>query len=173
MSPGDLERRSAPDAPDARSGVDESGEWTPAFPGQRPPFGPGHALSTKHGVFSRAAMQPRAAELAAQILEALGVVLGAVASVLDESLVWTLAQTMAQLEAANEYVASTGVVTEDGKPAPLLKHIGTMTNTVARLTDRLAMNVQSRSEIGLNLAQAGDELQRYLAQRRQPSEGST
>jgi hypothetical protein len=53
--------------PKAGSGVDESGRWTPAFPGQRPPFAPGNQAATKAGDRALLRLRPRAAELAEQI----------------------------------------------------------------------------------------------------------
>jgi hypothetical protein len=59
--------------PDPRSGVDESGAWTPAFEGQRPPFEPGNALRLDHGAYSVLQLRPRAHELAEEIRSSLGV----------------------------------------------------------------------------------------------------
>lgn len=38
-------------------------DWTPAFPGQRPPFEPGNELSTTHGANSPRKVAPLAAEI--------------------------------------------------------------------------------------------------------------
>jgi hypothetical protein len=57
--------------PDPRSGIDpESGDWTPAFEGQRPPFEPGHELGgrpVEHGAYAVLALSPKALELAAEL----------------------------------------------------------------------------------------------------------
>jgi hypothetical protein len=37
--------------------------WEPAFPGQRPPFGPGHVVSRTHGATSPRTIAPLAAEI--------------------------------------------------------------------------------------------------------------
>ncbi|MBB5075833.1 hypothetical protein [Nonomuraea endophytica] len=42
--------------------------WTPRFPGQRPPFQPGHELSVRHGVYSLRKVDPVARELVAEVL---------------------------------------------------------------------------------------------------------
>lgn len=42
--------------------------WQPAFDGQRPPFTPGHELSTKHGAWSPRKIDPLAAEIVAGLL---------------------------------------------------------------------------------------------------------
>jgi len=43
--------------------------WTPAFPGQRPPFRPGHQLSVRSGAFSSRLSEPLAVELAEELVE--------------------------------------------------------------------------------------------------------
>lgn len=42
--------------------------WTPAFPGQRPPFQPGHELTLKHGARSPRKVNPLAAQYVAAVL---------------------------------------------------------------------------------------------------------
>jgi hypothetical protein len=42
--------------------------WVPAFPGQRPPFQPGHRLSLRHGSFSPRTVDPIAVELVEGVL---------------------------------------------------------------------------------------------------------
>jgi hypothetical protein len=42
-----------------------TGEWTPSFPGQRPPFKPGNEVSTRHGAYvSPLRLTPRIEEIA-------------------------------------------------------------------------------------------------------------
>lgn len=43
--------------------------WTPAFPGQRPPFQPGHRLSVRSGAFGSRMSEPLAVELAEKLVE--------------------------------------------------------------------------------------------------------
>jgi hypothetical protein len=43
--------------------------WTPAFPGQRPPFAPGHRLSVRSGAFGSRMSEPLAVELAEELIE--------------------------------------------------------------------------------------------------------
>ncbi|MEQ4715832.1 hypothetical protein [Nonomuraea sp. B19D2] len=42
--------------------------WVPAFPGQRPPFQPGHELSMRHGAYSPRRVDPLAVELVEGVL---------------------------------------------------------------------------------------------------------
>jgi hypothetical protein len=145
--------------PDPRSGVDEQGEWTPAFPGQRPPF------PVKHGVFSKLRIGQRAEELAADYRERLDARLGPATCELDEPMIQLLAVAMAQVEAASTHLLEHGLVTVDGGPSPLLKHIGTMLNTAARIADRLGMDPPARAALKLDIARTGGELEQYLERR--------
>jgi hypothetical protein len=43
-------------------------EWTPAFPGQRPPFQPGNDLAVKHGAYSPYRVDPLAHQFRDEIL---------------------------------------------------------------------------------------------------------
>lgn len=51
----------------------EPTEWVPAFEGQRPPFEPGHALSTRHGAYASVVkLTPRATEIAGFLRDSMG-----------------------------------------------------------------------------------------------------
>jgi hypothetical protein len=51
------------------SGIDpQTGEWTPAFPGQRPPFPEGHTFSVRTGVYSARKVRPLAEKILAGLL---------------------------------------------------------------------------------------------------------
>jgi len=45
-----------------------AGEWTPEFPGQRPPFAEGNDLAVKHGAKSPRKVEPVAQALAVELL---------------------------------------------------------------------------------------------------------
>ena len=64
-----------------------------------------------------------------------------------------LAPTLAQVEAASAHVAQHGLVRQDGQAQPILKHLGTITNTAARLCDRLGLTPMSRAALGLAVSQ--------------------
>lgn len=53
------------------SGITEDGSWSPAFPGQRPPFPNGNTLALTHGARSLVQIQGRAAEIADGLREAM------------------------------------------------------------------------------------------------------
>lgn len=84
--------------PDPRSGLDAEGNWTPAFPGQRPPFEAGHELGgrpVEHGAYAVLHLTPRAGEIAEWIRG-----LGDHLTPADEPALQTLALMLAQLERA-------------------------------------------------------------------------
>ncbi|MHB1433606.1 MAG: hypothetical protein ACYCVZ_16030 [Streptosporangiaceae bacterium] len=54
--------------PQLGSGIDAgSGEWVPAFPGQRPPFAPGNTYAVRHGASRDRFVAPLAAEIEAEL----------------------------------------------------------------------------------------------------------
>ena len=79
----------------AESGVDPStGDWVPAFAGQRPPFEQGNQVAVRHGVYSRGlAISARARELADEIRSVMPAYEPA-----DEGMVRQLADAEARLE---------------------------------------------------------------------------
>ena len=55
--------------PQLGSGIDpETGEWSPAFPDQRPPFAPGNVHAVHHGASRDRFVAPLAAEIEAELL---------------------------------------------------------------------------------------------------------
>lgn len=141
-------------------------DWTPAFPGQRPPFEPGNQVAVRHGAFSKLRLEPRAAELVDEIRD-----LVPARSDADDPTIGLLALTFAQVEAATLYVAEHGIVDERGEARSILRHLGTMINTAGRLCDRLGLTPTSRAQLGLDLTRArGEALDAYLAEKRAAEE---
>jgi hypothetical protein len=142
----------------ASSGIGPDGTWTPAFPAQRPPAEPGNQLATTHGARAFVKLAPRAAQLADDIR--------AVAPAGDDSdevAIRLLALTLAQVEAATSWLAEQGIVDGEGNPRGILRHLGTMMNTAARLANALGMTPTARAKMGLNLARArGEALRQHL-----------
>jgi hypothetical protein len=81
------------------SGIDpETGEWHPAFPGQRPPFPQGHTYSLRHGAHSEARIRPLADKIAADVLAELGLSADALEAEMSERLTeYARAQATADL----------------------------------------------------------------------------
>jgi hypothetical protein len=108
------------------------------------PAQPGNQLARKHGAFARFQLEPRALELAEDLRALLPS-----NSPSDEVAIRLLSLALAQVEAATLYVAAEGMVDSSGQPQPILKHLGTMLNTSARLCDRLGLTPAGRAQIGL------------------------
>jgi hypothetical protein len=123
-------------------------------------FGPANRHSLVHGGRSVVALEPRAAEIAVEVRE-----LVPASSPADEPSIRLLALALAQVEAASVWLAEHGLVDENGNARNLLKHLGTMMNTAARIADRLGMTPTSRARLGLDLSRTGDVLGEYLAER--------
>ena len=124
------------------------------------PFEPGNGAALTHGAYSPLRLAPRAEEIASELRA-----LVPASSASDEPTVRLLALALAQVEAATLYVAERGVVDAKGQPAPILRHLGTMMNTAARLCDRLGLTPTSRAQLGLDLSRAkGEALRAHVSE---------
>jgi hypothetical protein len=120
--------------------------------------GNGHALI--HGARSVVALEPRAAEIADEVR---GLVPASSPS--DEPSIRLLALALAQVEAATVWLAENGIVDETGNARNLLKHLGTMMNTAARIAANVGMTPTSRAALGVDVARTHDVLGEYLRAR--------
>ena len=109
----------------------------------------GNQLARTHGAFARFQLEPRARELAEDVRTLLPT-----GSASDEVAIRLLSLTLAQVEAATLWVAAHGIVDGSGTPQPILKHLGTMLNTAARLCDRLGLTPAGRAGLGLAIGPA-------------------
>jgi hypothetical protein len=128
------------------------------------PIRPGETLALKHGAYSALKLAPRAEEIADEVREIVPARTEA-----DEPTIRLLALTLAQVEAAAAWVAEWGIVDGKGKPQGILRHLGTMTNTAARLASALGMTPTSRAALGLDLVHAqsaAEALDEYLRTKR-------
>jgi hypothetical protein len=130
-------------------------------------FEKGNDVALVHGARSVVALEPRANEIADEIRELVPAV-----SPSDEPSIRLLALALAQVEAATIWLAEEGIVDERGQPRGLLRHLGTMLNTAARIADRLGMTPTSRAQLGLDLTRArGEALRAHLAENYDGKEG--
>jgi len=136
-------------------------------PSPHPPFAIGNTVAVLHGAYSTIRLAPRAEAIADELREIVPA-----RSDSDEPTVRLLAITLAQVEAATLYVAETGIVDSKGTPAPILRHMGTMLNTAARLCDRLGLTPTSRASLGLDLVRTEDALAQHLDQGRRIREAA-
>jgi hypothetical protein len=123
-------------------------------------FGKGNELAVVHGGYSVVKLEPRATEIADEIRA-----LVPASSPSDEPSIRLLALALAQVEAATTWVAEHGIVDERGQPRGVLRHLGAMLNTAARIADRLGMTPTSRAQLGLDLTRAkGEALRAHVAE---------
>jgi hypothetical protein len=122
----------------------EGRDWTPAFPGQRPPFQPGHEISVKHGAYADVKLGPRVEELA----ETVRVLVGPLYRESDELAVRLLAMCLARIEAAEAALAEA----EPGDLARLQADMRGWTNTSRRLLNDLGLTPAARARLGLDVA---------------------
>jgi len=132
--------------PDPRSGLDERGEWTPAFEGQRPPFEPGHELSVRHGAYSELRLGKRVDELVPDLREQ---VVGYRSS--DEVMVRLLAVSLARAEA---HAAALEAASEPSVLKELDVQLHRWVNRAAALCVQLGMSSMARGRLGVDVAVA-------------------
>lgn len=79
-------------------------EWTPEFPGQRPPFQPGNTLAVTHGAYSRQRTDPIARRFIDELAQDPG--LEYLQAPRFHAALWAWASTMAKVELLTEWVDS-------------------------------------------------------------------
>lgn len=143
-------------------------DWTPAFPGQRPPFPPGHELSVQHGAYSPRKVDPLAAEFVA-LVDADPKITWLTAA--DRPALWSLGQTQAQIQLLTEYLAKAGEKTGDGvgdldqdrvNRAYLLLHRAEARALTLRA--RLGLDPLSRARLGRDRAATEVDVARLMAE---------
>lgn len=132
-----------------------SGDWTPAFPGQRPPFTPGHELSTQHGAYSPRKVDPLAKELVDAMLE--DPTLGYLKASAFRPALWAWARAESQAQLLAEYLEGRGkggvgdLKDKRVQSAYLLLHRAEARADRGRV--RLGLDPLSRSRLGKDIAQ--------------------
>lgn len=142
-------------SPDPASGLDEQGNWTPAFSGQRPPAQPGNALALKHGSYSSLVLAPRAGELADEVRELAPRVLAPA----DEPMIRAFGVVLAQIERANQAL-------ESAKPSELLRlseDLRAWLGQALKFAAAFGMSPASRMKLGLSAARTGLTLTQLAA----------
>lgn len=157
-----------PSLPDRRSGIDGDGGWTPAFPGQRPPFAP------THGCYSLVKLGGRAAEIASALREIVPL-----ASPADSATIDSLAMVLAQLERANAVLAyrqreEVERAVEGGSLSDaerddlrrLSQDARGWANSALRYFEALGLTPGSRTRLGLDVVRVEDALASLMAEGR-------
>ena len=125
-----------------------SAEWTPAFAGQRPPFQPGHTLSMRHGAHSPRVVDPIAAELLAEVLEASPYLRDAAYLPAVES--WAKAEARVQLLEA--WVDEHGPFDAHGRTSSAMNLLTKWTSIAMNHRTRLGLDPLSRARLGRDVA---------------------
>ena len=89
-----------------------TGDWVPAFRGQRPPFAPGNELAAVHGAYSPRKVEPLAIEIRSAVLAD-----PSAAYLLAPrwaAAVWAWARAEAQVQLLTEFLTARGVESHDG-----------------------------------------------------------
>lgn len=122
----------------AASGIGADGTWQPAFPGQRPPFEPGHTLTLHHGAHSPRHVDPVAAEHAAAVLSDPATAF--LAAPAWRPAVWAWARAEAQVELLTAYLAGRAEETGDG--------VGDLADERVLAAYALLHRAESRASVG-------------------------
>lgn len=144
--------------------------WTPAFPGQRPPFQPGNALHLKHGIDSPTRVDPVAMKYLAEV-EA-DPALTYLFQPRFAASVWMWALAMAKVEMLQAWIADQPIEqaadSDRGKVSPL-ELLRKWTSTAQTQSARLGLDPLSAARLGKDIAQgrqadAAGELTRLRTQ---------
>jgi hypothetical protein len=134
---------------------DEHGEWTPAFPGQRPPVGAGKDAAATHGAYSERRIRPRAEEWLRRLdgtMRAARVHAG-----LDDVAREQLARSLARVDLLEQEIDERrGWFNEAGELTPAASFLFRQDRTILAQLRELGLTVKSRAEIGLVVAGAQD-----------------
>lgn len=140
--------------------AESTSDWVPAFEGQRPPFQPGHELSTVHGAYSPRRVDPLAAQLVELLLGDPSVPAHAKAAAYRLEL-WALARATAQAQLIEEWLADRAEQSQDSlgdlddervRSAYLLLHRAETRAASSR--SRLGLTPVAAARLGKNVAQA-------------------
>jgi len=133
--------------PDPRSGVDESGAWSPAFPGQRRPFVEGDERAgapLQHGAYSERTVAPIAERYLSRLLELAPTGHEGADRIAFE----VLARLLARLELVYTHLDEIGWLDEQGVARPAFALIAPAENQVRKLLGELGLTTLSRERIG-------------------------
>lgn len=140
----------------------------PAFPGQRPPFTPGHTLSVQHGAWSPRRVDPLAADMVA-VVEGDPEVTWL--RTVDRPALWAWARAEARVQLVEEYLmaAAAEAFNDVGdldadrvKSAYLLLH--RFETRAATLRSQLGMTPLSRARLGRDTAAGHLDAARLMAE---------
>jgi len=119
------------------------GEWVPAFPGQRPPFQPGHTLSVRHGAHSERLVAPLADAILQRAVEDTPWLLEA--RYAPSVRAWARAEAQAVL--LTEYLEAQGLHDAEGRLRPAEQALHRAETRAANLRKDLGLTPLSAARI--------------------------
>jgi hypothetical protein len=125
--------------------------------GSWPPFAPGHTLSTKSGFWAspmlREPDRQEVAEIAASIAELMPVFRPTFSLPVEH-----LACKIWRARRAYQDLSEHGLIREEGKLAPVLAHLATLENSIARDVEALGLSPRSAAALGLDVVSTARQL---------------
>lgn len=143
--------------------------WVPAFKGQRPPFQPGHELSTRHGCYSPRKVDPLAESFVEVVLADQGA--QHAHALLYRPALWAWARAEAQVQLLTEYLERAAETAGDGvgdldqdavRAGYLLLHRAEARALSGRA--RLGLDPLSRARLGKDVAAGQLDAARLMAE---------
>ena len=122
--------------------MNEPADWTPEFPGQRPPFERGNVVALKHGAMSRRIYEPMAAEIVEGVLSE--------RPELDRYgyAVRHWAENEARAELLRKHIAHHGLLDEDDQPRDsILKWLHRFERAADTARRRLGLDPGSHADL--------------------------
>jgi hypothetical protein len=122
---------------------------TPA-PWSRPPFEPGHTLSTRHGAYSSRVLEP----VARRLVDDLEASAPWWVESVDRAAVDAYARAEARVEVLARWTAEHGLLDAKGKPTAAADLLLRVERVAAEMRSRLGLDPLSRSRLGRDSAVA-------------------
>lgn len=136
--------------PKAGSGLDVTGAWVPAFPGQRAPLGPGHKATVRHSFYVSPLLRDADRTEVVEIMDSLRAVLPVHRESFD-LLLELVACRLWRLRRGYQDLSANGMLRRGGKPAPILVDIGKLEGGLVRDLSELGLTPKSMVSLGLDL----------------------
>lgn len=139
--------------------TDEQPDWTPAFPGQRPPFRPGQAVRLTHGAYHPETVDPIAAEIVAEVVEAEPYL----AEVRYRATLHAWAREEARCRVLADYLDREGLHDTEGRLRPAEQAMHRAETRAANLRTALGLTPLARARLGRDVASQQESLAQAMS----------
>ncbi len=126
-------------------------QWTPEFPGQRPPFQRGHELSVQHGCYSPRRVDPLASELVDRMLSDVAVTF--LQAPAYRPALWAWARAEAKCQLLEEYLDGRDDLADE-RVIAAYRELHRAETRAANLRTQLGLTPLARARLGKDVAQA-------------------